>query len=263
MKDVKEHEGMDASHRLHREEPERTAPIRNWSTLYRAADSWNADTLASPAPTAEKAQQNGAPSDTVTHGVRLGYQVIEEHLQQGQHIARQINNRSYNMKSAGQGVSGLLERLVRDSTNILSLWFDLVNSLTGNPDLLRQFSRDESPSHATPEQEPFRQKPSPNAETTSPGTKVSVEISVQGRTQVILDLSPGAEQSFLATPGLHAMSAEKPPLTDITFLPGLDGDTARLRIRVPEGHPPDLYTGVLVDRTTGLPQGTLSVRIDN
>ena len=252
---------MDASRRLHREPPERSAPIRNWSTLYRAADSWGANTASSGTSQTEEAQQNNTISDAVAHGVKLGYQVIEEHLQQGQRIARQINTRSYNMKSASQEMNGLVERLVRDSTNILSLWLNLVGSLTGNADFLRQSSQSEQSAQSTPKQEPFHQKPSSNEEVLPQGMKVSVEISSLGPTQVILNLSPGAEHSFLATPGLHAMSLEKPPLTDITFLPGLNGDSARLRIRVPEEHPPDLYTGVLIDRTTGLPQGTLSVRI--
>jgi hypothetical protein len=197
----------------------------------------------------------------VSHGVSLGYQVIEEYLQQGRRIAQQINNRAYNVKGTGNEARGLLEQLMRESANILSLWLNLLSSFTGNADLVRQFSRTGQNDPASSEREPHHQATPSGAESTPRETTVSVEIRAHGPTQVMVNLSPRAEQLFLATPGLHAMSAEKPPLTDVTFLPGLDGNPAQLRIHVPQGHPPDLYTGVLIDRTTGLPQGTLSVRI--
>jgi hypothetical protein len=78
---------------------------------------------------------------------------------------------------------------------------------------------------------------------------------------VTFNLSPQAERLFLATPGLHTINADKPPLTDITFIPALENNPANLRIRIPDHQPPDLYSGVLIDRNTGLPQGTLSIRV--
>jgi hypothetical protein len=261
VKNTEEHEAMAEHQRLRREDPKRTSPIRNWSTLYRSADSWGKDDPATQPAAEEGTNPHSTPLDAVSHGVTLGYQVIEEHLQQGRRIAEQINNRSYNVKGAGNDVRGLIEQLMRDSVNILSLWFNLLSSFTGNPDLVRQFSRSDHKDPSSPEREAFHQTTPPVEEPTPRDTTVSVEIRAHGPTQVTVNLSPQAEQLFLATPGLHAMSAEKPPLTDITFLPGLDGNPAQLRIHVPQGHPPDLYTGVLVDRTTGLPQGTLSVRI--
>ena len=252
---------MEERQRLHREDPERTSPIRNWSTLYRAADSWGKDDPETKPAAEEGTNRRDAPPDAVSHGVTLGYQVIEEHIRQGQRIARQINSRPYNVKGTGNDVRELLEQLMRDSTNILSLWLNLLSSFAGNSNLVRQFSRSSSKDPSSSEREAFHQTTPPGEEPTARDTTVSVEIRAHGPTQVTVNLSPRAEQLFLATPGLHAMSAEKPPLTDITFLPGLDGNPAQLRIQVPQGHPPDLYTGVLIDRATGLPQGTLSVRI--
>ena len=149
---------------------------------------------------------------------------------------------------------------MRDSANIVTLWYNLLSSLTSASAFVRQAAPPAS-SASSPPQETFRQDTPTVAEPNLGGAGVSVEISAQGPIQVTLHLSPRAEQLFLATPGLHALSAEKPPLRDITFLPGLDGAPARLRIQVPKAQPADLYTGVLIDRMTGLPQGTLSLRI--
>lgn len=252
---------MAEQHRLRREDPERIGPIRNWSTLYRSADSWGADAPVAKPMAAEETNHQSASSDAVTYGVTLGYQVIEEHLQRGRRIAQQINNRSYNVKGASNDVRGLVEQLMRDSANILSLWFNVMSSLTSNPDLVRQFSPTDHKDPSSAKPEASHQTASSVEEPTPRNTTVSVEIRAHGPTQVTVNLSPRAEQLFLATPGLHAMSTEKPPLTDITFIPSLDGNPAQLRIQIPPGHPPDLYTGVLIDRATGLPQGTLSVRV--
>ncbi len=252
---------MSDQQRLRRENPERTTPIRHWSKLYRQDDSWGAYAPHSQASPSQAAPPNGATSDAVSQGVKLGYQVIEEHIRQGQRIAQQFNSRSYNLSNVGNDVRELAERLVRDSTNLLSLWFNLMTSLANNVDLSKSFSQMTSPPSPPTSNGVAPQQASAAAEPTSHGTAVSIELLASSPTQVTLNLSPKAERLFLATPGLHAMTADTPPLTDLTFIPALDNNPASLRIRVPDQHPPGLYTGVLVDRNTGLPQGTVSVRV--
>lgn len=252
---------MNDQQRLRRDDPERTSPIRHWSKLYRQDDSWGSHASSANAPPTQATPPNSATNDAVSQGVKIGYQVIEEHIRQGQRIAQQFNSRSYNLGSVGNDVRELTERLVRDSTNLLSLWFNLMTSLANNVDLSKQFSR--TASHPSPPASNgiSPQKASPSEEPTSQGTAVSIELLASCPTQVTLNLSPKAERLFLATPGLHAMTADKPPLTDLTFIPALENNPASLRIRVPNQQPPDLYTGVLVDRNTGLPQGAVSVRV--
>lgn len=252
---------MSDQQRLRRENPERTTPIRHWSKLYRQDDSWGAHAPPSQASPSQAAPPNGATSEAVSQGVKLGYQVIEEHIRQGQRIAQQFNSRSYNLSHVGNEVRELADRLVRDSTNLLSLWFNLMTSLANNVDLSRSFSRPTSPPSPPSHNGVAPQKTSPSEELTHPGTAVSIELLASSPTQVTLNLSPKAERLFLATPGLHAMTADTPPLTDLTFIPALDNNPASLRIRIPERQPPDLYTGVLIDRNTGQPQGTLSIRV--
>jgi hypothetical protein len=250
---------MNDQQRLRKDDPERTSPVRHWSKLYRRDESWGAQAAPTESSSAQSTMSNGATSETIAQGVKLGYQVIEEHIRQGQRIAQQFNNRSYNLNSVGSDVRELTERVIRDSTNLLSLWFNLMTSLAGKVDVSRQCSYP-SPT-SSPPNGASTQKTSTIEEPLKQSTAVSIELLASGPTQVTLNLSPKAERLFLASPGLHAMNADKPPLTDLTFLPPHDGGVACLRIRVPDQQPPDLYTGVLVDRNTGLPQGTLSVRV--
>jgi hypothetical protein len=261
MNEGKEYKVMDETRRLHRKDPERVNPIRNWSTLYRTANSWNTEKSSEQPTTTEDTSHRRTSSDPVTDSVTLGYKVIEEHIRQGQRIAQQINNRSYNLKGANNEVRGLVERLVQDSTSLLSLWFNFMNSLAGNSDLFGDLSRAWKAEQSSTQQTTPNPKTVSPEEATTPTTTVTIEVLTHSPTQVTLNLSTQAEKLFLATPGLHAMSQEKPPLTEVTFIPGLEGNPAQLRIRIPDGHPADVYTGVLVDRNTGQPHGTLSVRI--
>ncbi|MBI3798024.1 MAG: hypothetical protein HY268_13790 [Deltaproteobacteria bacterium] len=246
---------MSDHQRLRREEPARNGPVRNWSTLYRDAKSGEAhDSSASPQAT-DEAQSDHSLNDVVSHGVKLGYQVVEEHIRQGQRVAEQINNRSYNPENIGKDVRELVERMVHYYTDLGSLWGDLANSLLADPDLLRNLFRGQ----AQAEQPATRAAATAASPTAT--LAVSIEVISPRPTQVTLDLQPRSEGLPLTTYGLHAGDAQKPSLTDITFESGLDTGRLLLRIRVPEGQPPDVYTGVVVDKGTNLPRGTLSVRL--
>jgi hypothetical protein len=231
---------MNDQQRLHRDDPERTDPIRHWSKLYRQDDSWGSQASSANASPRHTPPPNETTDDAISQGVKLGYQVIEEHIRQGQRVAQQFNTRSY---------------------NLLSLWFNLMTSLTGNVDFSRQFARSTSNPSPPASNGTSPPKASSTEDATERGTAVSIEILSSCPTQVTFNLSPQAERLFLATPGLHTINADKPPLTDITFIPALENNPANLRIRIPDHQPPDLYSGVLIDRNTGLPQGTLSIRV--
>lgn len=69
--------------RLHREDPARTEPIRDWSTLYRQSNSWNSRDASANPKSGDEATRGGLCSDTVAQGVKLGYRVIEEYMRQG------------------------------------------------------------------------------------------------------------------------------------------------------------------------------------
>jgi hypothetical protein len=206
---------------------------------------------------------NHSTDDVVTRGVELGYRVIEEYLRQGQRVAQQINGRSYSIGRAGADLQELVERVFRDSTDLLSLWVGFVSSLAANSELTGTFSRAWQPSPFEPPQKgTSAYAASSNGGPPHQGTAVSIEVVSSRPVQVTLDLYPQSAGLSLMTPGLHAMNVQMPPLTDITFEISSDAGVPRLRVRVPEGQPPDVYTGVVVDRNTGLPRGTLSVRVN-
>jgi hypothetical protein len=252
---------MSDSHRLHREDPVRTGPIRRWSTPH--SQSHSGRTQSPPGnqePTND--DMTTAPADeVVAHGVRLGYRVVEEHLHQGQQVAQQLNTRSYTVGKMGDGIQGLAERVFRDAADLLTMWLDMVNTVAGNADAARNGVHSGQPPDGRSFPGVNGRGTSTMAAGSSHGTVVAVEIVASRPTQVTLDLYPRSEGSVLVTHGLRAVDPGKPALTDISFGAGPGGGPTRVRICVPEGQPPDLYTGVVVDKHTGQVCGTLSVQI--
>ena len=153
------------------------------------------------------------------------------------------------------------------------LWVDLVESVERGIEYCRQQlspqTRGESPMGDDDGFPLFGDSPAGSAAGHSghgavyTETSLGIEIIAACPTQVTLQLYPQTGERSFMTPGLQAMDPDKPPLTDVTFTPSGDNGQASVRIRVPEGQPPDTYTGAVLDRVTGRPQGTLSVRVNN
>lgn len=247
---------MSGTDRLHRPDPQRTGPFRQWAMMYRTQDSWN---RRDPA-TAETngAEPNGAEAngeswqDVVSEGVAVGYRVIEEQISQGKRVAEQISQASYGPAAMTGDVREATERLVRYSADLVALWMEFVNASLANGDLLRTLSA------AWPQ-------PGAGAAPGTPAagapTAFDIEIASTRPVRVSVDLKPGAAGRCLATHGLRALESEKPPLTEIAFATERAGGPAVLRLRVPEGQPAGLYTGVVIDQQSGEPLGTLTARL--
>ena len=240
---------MSERERLRREDPARTAPIRNWSTLYRRSDSW--DFPRPPGqPESDGADRGGASaSDVVRHGVELGYRVIEEQIRQGQRIAEQLNHRAYDSRAMGGDLREVADRAWRYYADLGALWVDFLASIAGDGELVRKlFATWRRPAEAA------AAPPSSNG-----AVAVSVEVSSVRPARVTLDLRPHSEGLTLVCRALHDVDAGKPALTDVAFAPA--SGTLGLSVRVPEGQPAGVYVGAVVDVATQEPRGTLTVRL--
>lgn len=243
---------MSDRQRLHREDPARTGPIRDWSTLYHRPDTQEHRSSSATSKSPDQTTPERVWADAVSHGVELGYRVVEEHIRQGQRVAQQVNDRSYNVGAMGNDIRELVGRLARYYADLGALWGELVNSLVANPDFLNNLLRPLQPQPAPP---------TANHASANGALTVTIEVLSVRPTQVTLDLRPQSERISLASYGLHAADATKPALTDITFTPSVDHGPVGLRVCIPDEQPPGMYTGVVVDKATNLPRGTLSVRV--
>jgi hypothetical protein len=241
---------VNGPERLRRPDPERTEPLRRWSSLYRAPDSWNPrDAPAAAEP--EREEKADSWSDVVAEGVAVGYRVIEEQIRQGQRVAEQFSDASYGPAAMSGDLREASERMVRYSADLVALWLDFVNSTMANGDLLRGLSTTLQPGGATP-----RATAEPAAT-----TNFAAEIRSTRAVRVSVELKAGSAGRAIAAHALRALEEDKPALTDVACEGGRDGGPLTVRLRVPDGQPAGLYTGVIADRQTGEPVGTLSARL--
>ena len=229
---------MEERQRLKRQDPDRTGPIRNWSTVFRNPESQEAsDSGERTGPT--ESRSGGGFSDSVTGTVKLAYRVVDENIRLGQRVAQQINDRTYDLGTMRSDFHDVTERTLRSLTDLAALWLQMLGSLIG-------VARPAGPSE--PEHTGHR------------GAAASVDVDSTQPVRIRLDLQPRARDAGLTVYALHALDPASPPLTDVGLEPVKDDSGVHIRLRVPPAQPPGQYSAVVVD-ATGNPCGTLAVRV--
>lgn len=274
---------MSNGQRLRRVDPQRTEPIRNWSTLYQPSESERAEQPSSnstddnrahpihPADTAHPAgpadsAHTGRGNETVSRGVKLGYEVIEEHLRQGQKVAQMLGDSTSGRKSVEGNIRAMAERIFRYSADLGSLWVDFIDSVVGSPEAVRDLAS------MFASNEKFENQKFEEAQTNGRESgPVCVEVVSARPARVTLDMRPESAGRRLIVHDLRAAGSEMPPLTGIRFVTGrtdaLRTDALRtdalpyFRISVPAQQPVGSYHGLVMDQDSGQVCGTLSVRI--
>jgi hypothetical protein len=195
--------------------------------------------------------------DVVTRGVKLGYQVIEEYIRQGQRTAARIRGASQPESSKPGGREEMLETMLRFYKDMADLWIDGVGGIVRSPAFTSWFNGavQRNGASAPPPQEAG----SGDGEGTK-GTLV-VEVLSKRRAQVTLNLRPHPGRNVPLVHALHASDPAVPPLTGISFRRDPKSAVPVLQLKISNKQPPGMYTGVVVDRETNEPQGTLCVRV--
>jgi len=226
---------MSTKDRVTRPEPERTHPVRSWSTLFGAPE------------------RDGGRDDVVSRSVDLAYRVVDEYVRQGQKTAQRLSERSYAPEAMARDVQDLTTRMAQYASDFMGLWFELIDMATRGP----------GARPAAPQAEPAGPPPAAENGAAPAATSAGVRLEVASAqpAEVHLDLRPEAASARLVVHALRAVDPEKPRLTDVVLVPATPNEPVRLRIRVPDDQPAGVYTGLLIDERTSQRVGTLSVRI--
>lgn len=237
---------MSTDDRFRRDDPVRTDPVRNFSNTLRPDDPTTAppDWMNQPPGSSTGGGTTGPTlgdtSDFVTHGVRLGYGILHDQLHRGQRLAEQFSGGLGSVAAPAADLRQVMERMLQFSSNMYletsKLWLDIL----------------------LPNANPPQPNPRPNPDLRR--SEIPVTISSARPTLHTLKLDAGAETRPLEACQLWSRDRAKPPLMDAAFVADSNGRPF-LRIRVPDDQPADTYLGVVCDRTTGEPLGTLSVEI--
>src|SRR5579862_2474704 len=115
--------------RLHRDDPARIEPLRNFSKLYSRSSSVNGANAAKAAQPEAPARATG--SGPLAEGVELAYNVIEKYIAEGRRTAEGFSNQPYSthLASANDNLQVLVERMLRFQTEMLPLWIETLATL--------------------------------------------------------------------------------------------------------------------------------------
>lgn len=280
---------MSDRQRIRRKDPERDAPIRSWSNMFRnpaatatspsngngAAMGVPADDLVVQETTSGLASDGSASthdqaSEEARREVESAYRVIDAHLQEGRRAAQERSDEARATASGAYDMSALDSAGIRDATaslqemiaqgvrfysSLAPLWAEVVNAVAASAGVV-------NPSTSAGPAAPLAPAPMPRSAEAMGAAPISIEIASARPARVTIDLAPRASVTNLATTGLHAIEPGRPPLEDLAFT--IDASTNRpiLRVRVPDHQPAGVYNGVIVDKDSGDPRGTLTVRIE-
>jgi hypothetical protein len=234
---------MDKHERIRRPDPERTEPKRDSASYF-----FNAVIGNGPK---SKPQPKGPPeksNDAVTHGVRLGYQVVEEQIRAGQRLAQRLRQAAdLNGVTESEGLGPLVGRALNVYKDLGALCVDAVEALARSPALLSRVLQGRTESE--------------QGSDSGPDAVCAVEVSSSYRTQVTLKLARVSRTSLPHVHALHAPDPAIPPLTNVRFSMEPATGVAMLHVDIPDRQSPATYTGVVVDRATNEPCGTVCIRL--
>ena len=269
---------MGDQERFRRKDPERATPLRNWSGLHRPSaapeapfdghsPNGGANGYADAEPSASRGSAQPPLDDEIAAAVATAYRVVEDHLRAGREAAEALDRArpggSRVMGENGSGAGGAnfadlgagLEELIGEAARLYAGMAPMVAALMDT--LGRQHHAPPAPSGRG--ESAFGDHGAPARP--AGGAEFAIEVASARPARVTLELAPGADPGTLATAGLHALEPGRPPLTEIRFVPARAGERPVLSLRIPEDHPAGLYTGVIVERVSGAPRGTLAVRL--
>ena len=243
---------MSERPRLRRADPARTEPIRNWAGVYRSAEGDGSRLHATDKTSTTS--QSPAWNETVSRGVKLGYEVIEEHLRQGQSVAQKLSGQDASRPANGGELRDMAERIFRHSADLGSLWMDFLDRLMGSPEAVRNLADLMSTNGAS--------ETGPAASSTNEQRQpVSVEVTSVRPARITLRLQSDCGLTRLVVHDLRAAEKALPPLTEIRFRPAEKEAPAYFQVSVPNEQPAGLYHGVIMDSNSGQVCGTLTIHI--
>jgi len=189
----------------------------------------------------------------IADGVRLGYQVIDAYLKQGQKVARQFVGTPVAAGTAnGSGGEEFEIRSVQLLTELMANWSDLVGVYTEAFSARAGSGRPQGESQGVPV---------PATRTSStPTIQLAYEISSKRPALVDAEFFPARATLDLASHGLRCLRSSGPEIA-VTFEQDLERQRTIVLIRVPDDQPAGLYTGALLNSHDGSTVGSLSLRI--
>ena len=256
---------MTSTPRKTRPPLERDRPVRTWATLFGPSG----ERRAAPARAEGGAPFGGVPNAfgadgarTLTDTVELGYRVVDEYIKQGQQVAQAFAPAAWSgMAPSTDELPQLTQRVMQYGWDFAGLWFEMWSKMaaTGAMPGMPVPPPPAPPAAAAAASSPVAAGSAPaNGESGAPG-RVVVSVTCSRPTTTALELRPNQGQS-LVVHSLRAEGHDAPPIRDLLIERAEDG-TLSVKVTIAPEQPAGIYNALIVDASSNLPRGTLSVTI--
>lgn len=247
---------MSKRERVTRPEVDRIEPDRSFSAAF-VPPSDVAPRAASDAPPASREAAAGNGRDASYEAVNSAYRVIDEYMRQGQRFAEEFWLPSSDGSSANAQFPRMLERFLRSAGDMGTAWIEMMTAGVRPPPADTGARGTAGPFVAGRRPEPPSE---PAAEVAPAAAGFSIAIESTRRVRVSVDASNGLldTEALPLTGADRALAHTRGPVVQIE---ATDGRTV-LRVVVPEDQAAGAYHGVLLDRRSQRPVGTISVRVE-
>jgi hypothetical protein len=256
---------------VRRPEVGRAEPIRNWETLFGPPPH------GSGSPDGPGRAAEGDANNPIARGVELGYRVMDEYVRQGQRAAGSRGGSAGSGESSGTALPQLTERMFQYASDFASVWMEAMGVMMRTRGAAGDARPAERADRAAPgaTTDPLGEgRPSPrrsSSDTGSPtanGTprpsgaiSVVVEVSSRRPVRAVVDLRPGPIEGPLVVADLRARDPRRARLKGVSLETSPDGKRLTIRLKVPGQHPAGEYVGAVVDGSTAVTRGTLTVTV--
>jgi hypothetical protein len=261
------------SERLRRPEIGRTDPVRKWETLFGPP----ADDAGPPDPPRGSTEKEA--TNPITRGVELGYRVMDEYVRQGARVAGLRGGSATSSGTTGTGLPQLTERMFQYASDFASVWLEAMGVMMRNGGAAGEGPAPVAsngaaaaavadppgdPRPASANGRSAHQETSPRNGTSLRNGTISLAVEVASRrpVQASIDLRPGSIDGPMVVQDLRSRDPRRPRLKGIVLEAAPGGKQLTLRLKVANRHPAGEYVGAIVDQSTGVTRGTLTVTID-
>lgn len=170
--------------------------------------------------------------EVVERGVRMGYRVVEEQIEQGRKVASSLNDQVYGSGRTRDDVRDITDRVFTSFADMTSRWFDMMGSMASGMAV-------------------------PGVGGEPAAGQVAVGVATTRAAKVTLELEAGAgDRALEVDPLAPAKGSGRLPVEARR-----DGAATRLVVRVPSESAAATYRGEVREIGSGKPLGTLQVRL--
>jgi len=204
--------------------------------------------------------------DAGYRAINDAYRLIDEYLRQGQRMAENLWLPLGGLENDERSQFKAPERFMRAMSDMTMAWVELMQQWTTNV-------QPATPDGAAGEAPPFTagRPPPPKAEgpvkapsgDAQPGRSLKVVVESRGRVEVSVHVGDLGKLAVLVPTELRPFAGDAPPITDVKMEVLTPGEAPILRISVPEAQPAGAYNGLLVERVSGRPRGTVSLLVQS